>query len=151
MAIVVVVGVFAVAQPYYASRVFNPISELAVLGPDRKMGDYPKAVKAGEELNLYIFVANHEGQSNYYRVYAKLGNRSTVPNENVPLAVEPMAMYEVILRDNQTWFEPVMLQIGLPGTDYRLVFELWKYRPEEDTFVYDHKWVQLWLEVKGDE
>ncbi len=147
LAVIVVVGVFAVAQPYYLNRVTDPFSELAILGPNKKIGDYPKTLRVGENLSLYVYVGNHEGWSTYYRVYAKLGNRTSMVSENVSLAVEPVAQYEVILQNNQTWFQPATFQIDTPGINHRLVFELWRYQPEEKGFAYDHKWVQLWFNV----
>ncbi len=147
LAVILVVGIFAVAQPFYANRIVDPFSELAILGPNKKIGDYPKTLAAGEKFNLYIYVGNHEGWSTYYRVYAKLGNRTSTVNENVSLAVEPMAQYEVILRNNQTWLQSATFQIDVPSINHRLVFELWRYKPEENAFAYDHKWVQLWLNV----
>ena len=92
-------------------------------------------------------MGNHEGSSTHYRVYAKLGNRSSTINANVSLTVAPMAQYDVILQNNQTWLQPTTLQIDTPAINHRLVFELWRYHPQERTFVYDSKWVQLWLNV----
>jgi uncharacterized membrane protein len=147
LALLLVVGVFAVAQPYFANRVVDAFSELAVLGSNGKIGDYPKSLVVGERFSLFIYVGNHEGCSVYYRVYVKLGERSSLISANVSLAVAPMAEYDVILQDNQTWLQPVALQIDSPGANYRLVFELWRYHPEERVFVYEGKWVQLWLNV----
>jgi uncharacterized membrane protein len=147
LALILIVGVFAVAQPFFANRVVDPFSELAILGPNKKIGDYPKSLVAGEKFTLFIYVGNHEGSSTYYRVYAKLGNRSSTINANVSLTVAPMAQYDVILQNNQTWLQPTTLQIDTAAINHRLVFELWRYRPQERTFVYDSKWVQLWLNV----
>lgn len=147
LALILVVGVFAVAQPFFANRVVDAFSELAVLGPNRKIGDYPKSLLVGEKFSLFVYVGNHEGSSVYYRVYAKLGERSSIISSNVSLAVAPMAEYDVILQDNQTWLQPVTFQIESPRTNRRLVFELWTYHPAERVFVYDGKWVQLWLNV----
>jgi uncharacterized membrane protein len=147
LAVILAVGVFSVSQPLLAGRVSEAFSELAVLGPGQKIGDYPRSLLVGEAFTLYLYVGNHEGRSAYYRVYVKLGDRSGVVDENTSLAVEPMAFYDVVLEDNQTWLRPVTLSIGREGVDLRLVFELWMYRPELGSFTYDGRWLQLWLNV----
>ena len=125
----------------------EPFSELAVLGPNQKIGDYPKSLKAGENFTLYLYVGNHEGNVQYYRVYAKLGDRSSTINENVSLNAPSIAQYETVLTSNQTWVKPITLHIDKPGTNYRLVFELWNYRPDDGAFTYHGRWNQLWLNV----
>ena len=42
VAIVIVASVFAVAQLINSGRVAEPFSELGILGPEMKIGDYPK-------------------------------------------------------------------------------------------------------------
>ncbi|MHA1582085.1 MAG: DUF1616 domain-containing protein, partial [Candidatus Baldrarchaeia archaeon] len=76
LAILVIVCVFAMSQMFYAGRVVEPFSQLAVLGPDKKLGGYPSEVRAGEKFKLYMYVGNQMGRVMYYIVYIKLGNRS---------------------------------------------------------------------------
>ena len=147
LGIILVIGILLVVQPLYTGRIVEPFSELAILGPNQKIGDYPKDLQVGQSFNLYLYVGNHEGQSRLYRVYAKLGDRTSTINENVSLAVEPLAHYDVILLQNQTWLEPITLQIDTEGTNLRLIFELWMYRQENDAFRYYNRWNQLWLNV----
>ena len=147
LVIILLIGVLLVVQPLYAGRTVEPFSELAILGSNQKIGDYPKDLHSGESFNLYLYVGNHEGQSRLYRVYAKLGDRTSTINENVSLAVEPLAHYDIILPQNQTWLEPITLQINKTGTNLRLIFELWMYRQEADEFRYYNRWNQLWLNI----
>ncbi|MCP8306169.1 MAG: DUF1616 domain-containing protein, partial [archaeon] len=85
LAVIVVIGIFSVSQAFLAGGVVEPFSELAVLGPNQKIGDYPKNLTAGENFTLYLYVGNHEGKVMYYRVYVKLGDRSSIINETTPL------------------------------------------------------------------
>lgn len=147
LAVIVVIGAFSVSQAFLAGRVVEPFSELAILGPNQKIGDYPKNLTAGENFNLYLYIGNHEGKVMYYRVYVKLGNRSSIINENNPLDAPPIAHYETILSNDQTWLKPITLHIDEPGINYRLVFELWVYKPEEGIFTYHGRWNQLWLNI----
>ncbi|MEM3437497.1 MAG: DUF1616 domain-containing protein [Nitrososphaerales archaeon] len=147
LAIIVVIGAFSVSQAFIAGRVVEPFSELAILGPNKKIGDYPKNLTVSENFNLYLYIGNHEGKVMYYRVYVKLGNQSSIINESTPLNTPPIAYYETILANNQTWLKSITLHIDEPGINYRLVFELWVYRPEEGIFTYHERWCQLWLNV----
>lgn len=147
LAIVVVIGGLAVVPTLVAGRVAEPFSELGLLGPNQKIGGYPKSLLTGEKFTLYLYVGNHEGRVAYYRVYAKLGDRASTVNENVSLDAMPFAYYDVVLLDNQTWLQPISVQVDEPGVNRRLVFELWRYRGELGSFVYDGRWTQLWINV----
>lgn len=147
LAVIVVIGIFSVSQGFLAGRVVEPFSEVAILGPNQKIGDYPKNLTAGENFNLYLYVGNHERKVMYYRVYAKLDDQLSVINETVPLDASPIAQYETVLSNNQTWLKPITLRIDESGTNYRLVFELWVYEPDEGIFAYHGRWNQLWLNV----
>ena len=67
-AIVIVVGVFAGVQALSTGRVIEPFSELGLLGPSGKIGDYPREVVAGMPILLNIYVGNHEGRTMYYKL-----------------------------------------------------------------------------------
>jgi len=53
-ALVLVSSVFALVEPF---------SELGLLGPDGKIGDYPREVEAGAPFSLNVYVGNHEGKN----------------------------------------------------------------------------------------
>ncbi|RLE67510.1 MAG: hypothetical protein DRJ43_07305 [Thermoprotei archaeon] len=147
LAIVIVAGVFAIAQLISSGRVVEPFSALGLLGPRMKIGDYPKNVLVNQSINLYLFVDNHEGRVMYYVIYAKLGNRSTVINENVSANAPILDTYEVILPHGENMTIPVSLRITKPQKNARLIFEMWVYDPERDEVRYHGRWVQLWLNV----
>ena len=147
LAVIVVIGAFSISQAFLAGRVVEPFSELAILGPNQKIGDYPKNLTVGENFDLYLYIGNHEGEVMYYRIHIKLGNQSSIINEAVPLNNPSMAQYETILSNDQTWLEPITLHIDEPGINYRLVFELWIYEPDGGVFTYHGRYNQLWLNV----
>jgi len=142
-----VAGVFAVAQLVASGRVVEPFSALGLLGPKMKIGDYPKNVLVNQTINLYLFVDNHEGRVMYYVIYAKLGNRSTVINENVSADAPILDAYEVVLPHGENATIPVSLRIMKPYTNARLIFEMWVYDPEDGKLRYHGRWVQLWINV----
>lgn len=145
LVVLVVVGVFAGSQTIFAGRVVEPFSELGVLGPKMKIGDYPKEVIAGENFSLYLYVGNHEGKVMYYAVLVKLGNATTLISTEEPLEVAEMARYEIMLLDGKNCTKPFTLSLAEAGVNYRLVFELWAYDEGVHDFEYQRRWCQLWL------
>ena len=74
----VIVGLLAytaltVAPIILGDRIVEPFSELGILGPGMKLGDYPRLVEAGEDMSLHMYLGNHEGRPTYYQVQVKLG------------------------------------------------------------------------------
>ena len=147
LAVLVIVGVFASSQTLFAGRVTEPFSELGVLGPKMKIGDYPRELIVGEPFTLYLYVGNHEGKVTYYAVLAKLGNGNTSVSAEEPMNVPVFSRYEVVLQDGKNWTRPVTLSIEEPGVNHRLVFELWVYSEDARDFEYHERWCQLWLNV----
>ncbi|MEM2598763.1 MAG: DUF1616 domain-containing protein [Thermoproteota archaeon] len=146
-AILVVSIVFGVTQMVNAGRVVEPFSELGLLGPGGKIGDYPRQVVAGTPFLLHAYIGNHEGKTRYYRVLVKIGNRSTVVNETMPLTVEPMMDLRTVLTHNSSTIIPLNLAMPGPLTNARLVLELWVFNETSRVFEYHGRWNQLWLNV----
>ena len=146
---IIIVGAIISAQYFLAGTVPQPFSELALLGPDGKIGNYTSSVAAGQNFTLDLYVGNHEGQVTYYRVYVKLGNISSVVDRNVSLSAPPIAAYDVFLKDNQTVVHPMTFQLSRVGAEQKLVFELWIFSPVKDAFAYAHSWNQIILNVTG--
>jgi uncharacterized membrane protein len=134
-------------QGFFPKRPSEPFSELAILGPNMKIADYPKELRVNETFILYLYVGNHEGNVAYYRILVKLGNKSTFINETVPMDAPIIASYERVLMDNETWIQPVSLSINETGINLRLVFEMWIFDEAINGFKYHGRWNQLWLNV----
>ena len=149
VAIALVSSVVAGVQVLYAGRVVEPFSELAILGPEGKIGGYPKEVVAGSPFTIVVYVGNHEGRAAYYRVLAKLGDESSTVNESAPLTAEPIAELRTVLAHNSSATFPLSLAIHEPGARLRLVFELWMFDEVAREFRYRGIWNQLWLNVTG--
>ena len=122
-------------------------SELAVLGPKMKIGDYPNEVSAGDPFSLFLYVKNHEGRVMHYAIKVKLGNITTLINGDKPMTVPVLLKHEVILLHGANWTKPIILSIAKAGVNYRLVFELWVYDQNIRNFNYHGRWCQLWLNV----
>lgn len=138
-------GAVAVYPILAESRIVEPFSELGVLGPNMKIGDYPRAVTVGERFNLYLYVGNHEGRAQYYRVLVKLGDRSMNVSDTTPLDAPVVASWDFVLPNESNSTLPITLSVGRVGLNQRLVFELWRY--VDSGFVYHQRWNQLWMNV----
>lgn len=147
LAVIVVLGVFGVSQTIFAGRVMDPFSELAVLGPEKEIGNYPRTVVAGESFRLYIYVGNHEGHVIYYRVLVKLGDQASNVSDTQPLDASPLASYEFIIQHGGNRTRAVTLSLDTAGSNQRLVFELHAYSTKSGSFKYHGHWCQLWLNV----
>ena len=146
LALIIVIGVFAIAQVYISGRVVEPFSEIGLLGPKMKIGDYPTKVIVGEKFKLYIYLGNHMGYPMWYVVFLKIGNMTTFVNETIPADVEPVWCYEVLLNHNSNTTIPITVSLNRTGTNVRLIFELWTIN-EHGELTYHNRWVHLWINV----
>jgi len=140
-------GAVAVYPILAEGRIVEPFSELGILGPNMKIGDYPRELAVGEEFDLFLYVGNHEGRVQYYRVLVKLGDRSVNVSDTTPLDAPVVAQYDVVLPNESNSTVPITLSVGRAGLNQRLVFELDRYDVGSGGFVYHQRWNQLWLNV----
>ncbi|MDG6994646.1 MAG: DUF1616 domain-containing protein [Nitrososphaerota archaeon] len=131
-------GTGAVTQPY---------SEIALLGSNQTLSDYPQNVSVGQNFTLYLHVGNYEGHVIYYRVLAIVANESSVVNQTTTLNIPPITSYDFVLANNQTSLRQATLALNTPGTNVKLVFELWTYSIDQGRFDYHSEWTQLLLNV----
>ena len=132
-------------QAFFADRVVEPFSELGILGPEMKIGDYPRNLTVGEPFDLYLYLGNHMGSVQYYRVYVKLGDRGLNVSDTKPYPAPVLSTYEAVLVDGSNTTVPITLSVPEPGVNLRLVFEM--HRFEDSGFLYHERWNQLWLNV----
>lgn len=146
-AVLIIAGIIVVTQAVLPERVREPFSELGLLGPEKKLAGYPKEIAVGEKVKLFIYVGNREGKTMLYQIRVKIGTREDFINETLPLDRPVIAVYERVLMNNQTWIHPVELAFDEEGTNLRLVFEMWVYDENANTFKYNGRWNQLWLNI----
>jgi uncharacterized membrane protein len=144
------IGVMSVATVYpilASHRPIEPFSEIGILGPNGKMEDYPKEVTVGQSFNLIIYISNHEGRAEYYRVLAKVGDKGSNVTNTTPLNTAPLASWDVVLMNEQNRTLPVTLSLSEVGVNTRLIFELHFFDVDLNSFAYHQRWTQLWLNV----
>ena len=145
-AVFVLLGVLAFSQAF-VPRTVEGFSEIAILGPNMTIGDYPKAVMTNETFRLYLYIGNHEGRSMYYVVYVKVGNRTTLVNDTTPADAPVLLMREFILTDGENRTVPIDLSQPNPVTNARFIFEMWTLDDKTLEPKYHDRWLQLWMNV----
>jgi uncharacterized membrane protein len=145
--VIIVIAVLNVSNFYLGNRVSEPFSQLAILGPNKEMGDFPTTLMADHEFSLYGYVGNHEGAVNYYQVFVKLGNQSTQISNSTYARAAELASYGQVLANGQSTTFPVGLSLAAPGNDQRIIFELWMLNVTDSRFFYTGLWTQIWINV----
>ena len=130
MITVLAYGVLTAAPVILGDRVVEPFSELGLLGPELKLGDYPREIALGEAVDLYLYLGNHEGDLTYYRVLVKQGDQSMNVSDTTPYGGPVLAQFEHVLVDEYNITMPISIMVDAPGVNQRLVFELYKYDQE---------------------
>ena len=146
----ILIGLMAAVAVYpilAESRVVEPFSELGVLGPNGKLGDYPRELVVGQPFRLFLYVGNHEGRSEYYRVLVKLGNQDSIVSDTVPLDAPVVASWIVLLPNESNSTIPISLNLPRAGLNQRIIFELYRFEPAVKVFVYHQRWNQIWMNV----
>lgn len=128
-------------------RVVEPFSELGILGPNMKIGDYPRELAVGQSFSLYLYVGNHEGGVEYFRVLSKLGDVNSNVSDTTPLDAPVLASWDFVLLNESNSTLPITLAVNRAGLNQRLVFELQMYDSGVNDFVYHQRWTQLWMNV----
>ena len=129
-----------------ANRVVEPFTELGVLGPNGKLGDYPRQVSTLDKVNLFLYVGNQEGSSQYYRVDVKVGDQDHNVSDVVPLEAPVITSYELVLPNTANSTTPMSFNVAFAGLNRRVVFELYRYDVDTGAFKYQ-LWTQLWMNV----
>jgi hypothetical protein len=140
LAIVIVLITFVAAQSFVGANT-QPFTAIAILGPSGKIGGYPSTVLIGQPINLYIYVYNHMGVPTWLVVRLYVTNNTGL---EPPLNITPIAVYQRVLLNNESWLIPITITLNSTGT-YRLIGELWMYSPGNLTLTYTGNYVQLWI------
>ena len=141
-AVVVVAVVFAIAYPLSKRRV-EPFTAIGLLGPEKKIGGYPRSIVSGSTIKLYIYLYNHEGRVMLYRIDFQVLNQ-TYSNTTKPPPLPVAGRLYVILPSNATITIP--FNATVPGVGrLRLTWWLYKYNATLGSYVYSGEWVHPWI------
>ena len=146
IALIFAMGVITVYPILSTMVIMEPHSEIGVLGPNGKIGDYPENIKVGDLVNLYIFIGNNEGRTQYYRVIFQLVPDNPVSNNTGITNVQTIDTFDLFLMSGKNSTIPISFSISEPGDNLRLRFELYTFNTEAQDLVYKNK-AQLWINV----
>jgi len=144
LAITIILAFISVSGLVLPTNRGEQFSELGILGPNMKLGDYPSKIVSSETIHLYGYVGNQMGQPMYYTVMVKLGDNNTAVN---PANITPINQYSQIVGSNQSWTFPIDLTLTKVGDNQRVIFELWIYNQTINQNQYHERWGQIWLNV----
>jgi hypothetical protein len=144
LAVTVLIAFISVSGFILPKTYGEQFSELGILGPNMKLGDYPSKVVASQTVLLYGYVGNHMGQPMYYTVQVKLGYNNTQVN---PTNLTATQTYSQILPSNGTWTFPISITLNNVGNNQRIIFELWAYNQTLNQNIYQQRWGQIWVNV----
>ena len=147
VACILALGTLSVAPVLLGKRVVEPFSELGILGPNMKLGDYPKNGVTGEPFDLFLYLGNHEGEVQYYRVVVKQGDQTQNITEDTQLDAPTITLIEYSLINKENTTLPISIAPLRSGINQRIVFELYRYNTETEGFEYNGNWLQLWMNV----
>jgi hypothetical protein len=140
----IIISFFTASQFILPRGTGEQFSELGVLGPNMKLGDYPSKIVAGETVNLNVYVGNQMGKPIYYSVMVKLGDNNTTVN---PANITIFQQFNKVVPNNGTWNFPVNVKLTQAAINQRIIFELWLYNETINQNQYHERWGQVWLNV----
>ena len=83
----------------------DQFSEIWLLGPNHRLGDYPYNISAGERYNIFTGVGNHMGDLEYYLVTVALHNQTDTSTSFVAHPLDSsfsLLEYRAFLADSKT-------------------------------------------------
>jgi len=144
LAVTVLIAFISVSGFILPKTYGEQFSELGILGPNMKLGDYPSKVVASQTISLYGYVGNQMGYPMYYTVQVKLGDNNTQVN---PTNLNAKQTYSQVLPSNGTWTFPISITMNQVGNNQRIIFELWAYNQTLNQNIYQQRWGQIWVNV----
>jgi uncharacterized membrane protein len=126
----------------------NATMTIYLLDSQKKASDYPEFLVIGQNntLRVWVYVENHMGERQDFRVLLKLFNDSILPS--YPINVEPNATYSGTLEDGKTWETMTNVTMNEAG-NYTAAFELWVYDKTTGTFQFSNEYVVLPVQVSN--
>jgi|SRR4030042_2790216 len=128
-----------------STRIVEPFSYMSILYVNG-LPVFPKSIVVGENLNFILEIGNYEGKPEYYKIYVKIGDQSRDVSDIIPYNAPVIDSYETIIAKNQNSTININFNMLTEGINRRIVFELYKYDINVDSFTY-YGWTQVWMNV----
>jgi hypothetical protein len=145
LAIVFISAIIIIYPLVSYTRIVEPFSYMGLLNVNG-LPVFPKSVVVGENLNFNLEIGNYEGKPEYYKIIVKVGDQINNVSDIIPLNAPIIKSYETIITKNQISTINISLNLLTEGINRRIVFELYKYDINIESFAY-FGWTQVWLNV----
>lgn len=148
LALVVVGSIFGAAQlivPGGGER----FAALGLLNGDCLIGPYPSRAVNNSYVDLCLYVYNHMGRPIYYRVIYRVGGTSDLPSNSTSSPAPQIGEWRGVLGDNENRtfkISAIVYSRSLPA-NATMIFELWIYDVNNNTWIYSGVWNHLYIEV----
>lgn len=84
--------------------VSEEFSEIGLLGPEHTTTNYPFNVIDGEMHNIFVWLENHMGSSEFYMIYVKFGNTTQLDfDSSEPSSLPPLYEFRAFVGDEAYW------------------------------------------------
>ena len=141
--ILIIIAIYPIIDDSFYSPKFT---EIAILGPTGKIGEYHHQIQLGEELSLNIYLENHEKQTKLYKIVIKMVENSSLQDNSSPFVVNPVSSYHIVLGDDENTIYPIKVAIEQPFSG-KLVAELYMFDASTNTYLYHNRWVAIWMKT----
>ncbi len=115
--------------------------------------DYNQTSGISDSITLFFLLGNHYHSARFFEVRLKLGLQNVTITPDIPGTSDNTYFYEDfwikrILANDQTWgpsietevtftfTSAVINKLGLSSSGYKIIFELWQWNSQLDTFSY---------------
>ncbi len=119
-------------------------STIFLLDSQDKAVNYPQILISGQNstFSVPLAVVNNMGRTVQYQVQVKITNDL----DSSPVNAQPTAAYDLTLSNDKTWQKPITITENQVGK-YWVVFELYTYDPNGDTYQFTHDYCVLPIQV----
>ncbi|MEM1623612.1 MAG: DUF1616 domain-containing protein [Sulfolobales archaeon] len=147
-----VVGSVLASALVLRPEVVEPFTALGLLDSSCRIGEYPREVYPGEEVELCVYVYNHMGYPILAQVRYKVVEPEDLPTNTTPSRAPTFKSITVLVPHRREVLRKVKLVIppDTPrGEKVALVLELWLYDVRTSEWTYSGRWNHLYVRVLG--
>jgi len=119
-------------------------STIYLLDSQNKAVNYPQLLVANQNstFNIPLAVVNNMGWTVQYQVQVKITNNL----DSSPVNTQPIEVYNMTVANGQTWQKSITITENQVG-NYWVVFELYTYNPNVNTYQFTHDYCELPIQV----
>jgi len=147
-----VVGSVLASASVLRPEVVEPFTALGLLDSSCRIGEYPREVYPGEEVELCVYVYNHVGYPILAQVRYKIVETGDLPTNSTPSRAPTIKNITTLVPHRREVLRKVKLIIppdAPQGESVALVLELWLYDIRTGGWTYSGRWNHFYVRVLG--